>query len=109
MEFKLKSILDLKNWFCGKTDDELAQYLITHLINDGECADIFLRSLPESLRNNWILTLCFLSGKKVLFPLGTDANFQKMFIELQLRYKNCTHHELNRIRAEFCKHVDSFV
>jgi hypothetical protein len=107
-DYRLKCVLDLKNWFCGKPDDELAQYLITQLINGGECSDIFLRSLPETLRKNWIITLQLLAGKKVLFPLGTEPRLCEIFVEMQIRYKNCAHHELNRIRAEFCKHVDSF-
>ena len=107
METKEQFSIQLKNWFCQKTDDELAQYLIMQLINGGECSHIFVKSIPEETRKNWILTLQLLCGKKVLFPLGTNETVQQLFVELQMRYKNCAHHELNRIRAEFCKYIDS--
>lgn len=107
MESRLQFAIELKNWFCHKSDDELAEYLIMQLINDGNCSHIFLNSIPEETRKNWILTLQLLCGKKVLFPIGTDKTVRLMFVELQMRYKNCAHHELNRIRAEFCKYIDS--
>ena len=105
MEFKHSSAIDIKNWFCSKTDDELASYLISHIVN-GDDTSTFRKTLPKKMVDNWVITLELLSGKRILLPLGTSEQTMSIILELQMRYKNCAHHELNRIRAEFSSFID---
>lgn len=105
MDFKQHAAIEIKKWFCSKSDEELSEYLIQYLVN-GDDTSIFRKSLPKKIANNWIISLDLLSGKRIILPLGINEHTKSIIVNLQINYKNCTHSELNRIRSEFSTYID---
>ena len=107
MNFKEEAALDIKIWFCSKSDEELSEYLINHLVN-GDENSTFRKWIPTKIANNWIISLQLLSGKRIFLPNTNVAEYNKSkLLELQLRYKNSTHIQLDRIRSEFVNYIDT--
>ena len=107
MDFKQLSAIHIKKWFCSKTDEELSEYLINHLVNDDDNST-FKKSIPVQMANNWIISLQLLSGKRIFLPANNVNDYNKsILLELQLRYKNSSHAQLNRIRLEFSNYIDN--
>lgn len=108
MDFKIIYAINLKKWFCSKSDEELSYYLIHQLIDND--SSVFKQSIPKHIYENWSISLQLLSGKRFIIN-SNNINIpnKSIVIDLELKYKNSAHCELNRIRKEFSDYIDSII
>ena len=108
MDFKNLSAINLKNWFCSKSNEELSYYLIKEILNNDN--SVFKKCIPKQICENWKISLQLLSGNRfIINSHNIDMPNRSIIIDLEIRYKNLAYYELNRIRNEFCNYIDSIV
>lgn len=107
MDFKQIAAIHIKKRFCSKTDEELSEYLINQLVNDNDNST-FKKSIPTEMSNKWIIILQLLSGKRIFLPRNNiNEHSKSILLELQLKYKNSSHEQLEHIRYEFSNFIDN--
>ncbi len=108
MDFKKLSAINLKNWFCSKSDEELSYYLIQEILDNEN--SLFKRNIPKQLYENWKISLQLLSGKRfIINSNNTDIPNKSIISDLEIKYKNSAHLQLNRIRNEYSNYIDSII